>query len=69
LAPRWGGSHAGLAPPRATVERTLVVLSSLNEVSRGQAHELLTAEPGTLLITPEAGTGPDEQAARALGAA
>ncbi|WP_020014078.1 four-carbon acid sugar kinase family protein [Promicromonospora sukumoe] len=67
LAPRWGGSRAGLEPPRVTAERTLVVLSSLNEVSRGQADALLTAEPGTLLITPEAGTGPDEQAARALG--
>lgn len=68
LAPRWGGRRAGLEPPRVTAERTLVVLSSLNEVSRAQADELLTAEPGTLLITPEAGTGPDEQAVRALGA-
>jgi uncharacterized protein YgbK (DUF1537 family) len=69
LAPRWGGERAAPGRPRVAVRRTLVVLSSLNGVSRGQADELLRAEPGTLLVTPEAGTGPDEAAARALGAA
>ncbi|MFI2366572.1 four-carbon acid sugar kinase family protein [Promicromonospora sp. NPDC019610] len=67
LAPRWGGDRAAPDRPRVAVGRTLVVLSSLNEVSRGQADELLRAEPGTLLVIPEAGTRPDEAAARALG--
>ncbi|MFE7507226.1 four-carbon acid sugar kinase family protein [Promicromonospora sp. NPDC057488] len=69
LAPRWGGDRTAPDRPRAAAGRTLVVLSSLNEVSRGQADELLSAEPGTLLITPEAGTGPHELAARSLGTA
>lgn len=67
LAPRWGGDRTAPDQPRVAVGRTLVVLSSLNEVSRGQAEELLRSEPGTLLVTPEARTGPAEAAARALG--
>ena len=63
LAPRWGGGADEPEPAPVAVERVLVVLSSLNEVSLGQADELVRAEPGIQVLVPDpadadAGVGP-----------
>ncbi|WP_129789727.1 four-carbon acid sugar kinase family protein [Promicromonospora panici] len=60
LAPRWGGAAAVPEPPRVAVERALVVLSSLNEVSLEQADELVRAEPGTHVLVPDPAVGADQ---------
>jgi uncharacterized protein YgbK (DUF1537 family) len=60
LAPRWGGAIDVPEPPRVAVERALVVLSSLNEVSLEQADELVRAEPGTHVLVPDPVAGADE---------
>lgn len=70
LAPRWGGSADVPEPPRVAVERTLVVLSSLNEVSLEQADELVHAEPGTHVLVPDPAVRAEDTVAswlRALG--
>lgn len=59
LAPRWNSGHESPEAPQVTVGRTLVVLSSLHEVSRRQADELLRAEPGTHVLVPDAASGTD----------
>jgi uncharacterized protein YgbK (DUF1537 family) len=62
LAPRWGG---GDSPELAlgAVERVLVVLSSLNEVSLGQADELVRAQPDTHVLVADSAVGPDDAVA------
>ncbi len=60
LAPRWNGGGERPEPPRVAVDRALVVLSSLNEVSREQADELLRAEPGTQVLVPDPAVGAHE---------
>jgi uncharacterized protein YgbK (DUF1537 family) len=60
LAPRWNGGGERPEPPRVAVDRALVVLSSLNEVSREQADELLRAEPGTHVLVPDPAVGADK---------
>jgi uncharacterized protein YgbK (DUF1537 family) len=60
LAPRWdadaGRRRPGPAGDLPLVERVLVVLSSLHEVSLAQADELTRAEPETRILVPDTGT-------------
>lgn len=68
LAPRWGGGAEPAERPRVAVERALVVLSSLNEVSLEQADELVRAEPGTHVLVPDPAVGADAAVASWLDA-
>jgi uncharacterized protein YgbK (DUF1537 family) len=63
LAPRWGGDTDRPEPPHVAVERALVVLSSLNEVSLAQADELVRAHPGTHVLVPDPAVGADDAVA------
>ncbi|WP_460886620.1 four-carbon acid sugar kinase family protein [Promicromonospora xylanilytica] len=60
LAPRWGGAADVPEPAPADVERVLVVLSSLNEVSLGQADELVRADPDVHVLISDAAAAPDD---------
>lgn len=66
LAPRWAGETVGPEPPHVAAERTVVVLSSLNEISHAQADELVRAQPGTHVLVPDPVTGADEAVSRWL---
>lgn len=63
LAPRWGDGSAAPEPAQVTVERAVVVLSSLNEVALRQADELVRADPGTHVLVPEPGVSADDAVA------
>ncbi|GAA4702102.1 Uncharacterized conserved protein YgbK, DUF1537 family [Promicromonospora umidemergens] len=63
LAPRWGDGADSPELPRIAVERVLVVLSSLNEVSLAQADELVRAEAGIHVLVPDSAVGADDAVA------
>ncbi|MEU4361708.1 four-carbon acid sugar kinase family protein [Promicromonospora sp. NPDC023987] len=66
LAPRWGDGADTPELSQTAVERVLVVLSSLNEVSLGQADELVRAEPGLHVLVPDPAVGADDAVATCL---
>ncbi|HEV6954587.1 MAG TPA: four-carbon acid sugar kinase family protein [Promicromonospora sp.] len=66
LGARWDAPAAQAVPPAGPVDRVLVVLSSLHEVSLRQAEELVAAEPGTRVVEAGPGSGAVEPAPTVL---